>query len=44
MHKKIVLLGSCELGRELVIALKRLGQTAIAAYSWQLNQKNGAFQ
>ena len=31
MHKKILLLGSGELGRELVIALKRLGQTVIAA-------------
>ena len=30
MHKKIVLLGSGELGKELVIALKRLGQTVIA--------------
>jgi phosphoribosylglycinamide formyltransferase 2 len=31
MHKKILLLGSGELGKELVIALKRLGQTVIAA-------------
>lgn len=31
MHKKILLLGSGELGKELVIALKRLGQTIIAA-------------
>ena len=30
MHKKILLLGSGELGRELVISLKRLGQTVIA--------------
>lgn len=30
MHKKILLLGSGELGKELVIALKRLGQTVIA--------------
>ena len=34
MHKKILLLGSGELGKELVIALKRLGQTAIAADSY----------
>lgn len=34
MHKKILLLGSGELGRELVIALKRLGQTVIAADSY----------
>jgi len=31
MHKKILLLGSGELGKELVIALKRMGQTVIAA-------------
>ena len=30
MHKKILLLGSGELGKELVISLKRLGQTVIA--------------
>lgn len=30
MHKKILLLGCGELGKELVIALKRLGQTVIA--------------
>jgi phosphoribosylglycinamide formyltransferase 2 len=30
MHKKVLLLGSGELGKELVIALKRLGQTVIA--------------
>jgi phosphoribosylglycinamide formyltransferase 2 len=30
MHKKIMLLGSGELGKELVISLKRLGQTVIA--------------
>jgi phosphoribosylglycinamide formyltransferase 2 len=30
MQKKILLLGSGELGKELVIALKRLGQTVIA--------------
>lgn len=34
MHKKILLLGSGELGKELVIALKRLGQTVIAADSY----------
>lgn len=34
MHKKIVLLGSGELGNELVIALKRLGQTVIAVDSY----------
>lgn len=33
MHKKI-LLGSGELGKELVIALKRLGQTVIAVDSY----------
>ena len=30
MHKKILLLGSGELGKELVIALKRLGQIVVA--------------
>ena len=30
MQKNILLLGSGELGKELVIALKRLGQTVIA--------------
>ena len=30
MHKKILLPGSGELGKELAIALKRLGQTVIA--------------
>jgi phosphoribosylglycinamide formyltransferase 2 len=34
MHKKILLLGSGELGKELVIALKRLGQAVIAADSY----------
>ena len=34
MQKKILLLGSGELGKELVIALKRLGQTVIAADSY----------
>jgi phosphoribosylglycinamide formyltransferase 2 len=34
MHKKILLLGSGELGKELVIALQRLGQTAIAVDSY----------
>ncbi len=34
MHKKILLLGSGELGKEMVIALKRLGQTVIAADSY----------
>src|SRR5688500_17765157 len=34
MHKKILLLGSGELGKELVIDLKRLGQTVIAADSY----------
>ena len=34
MHKKILLLGSGELGKELVIALKRLGQTVIAVDSY----------
>lgn len=34
MHKKILLLGSGELGKELVIALKRLGQTVVAVDSY----------
>ena len=34
MHKKILLLGSGELGKELVITLKRLGQTVIAVDSY----------
>jgi phosphoribosylglycinamide formyltransferase 2 len=34
MHKKILLLGSGELGKELVIALQRLGQTVIAIDSY----------
>ena len=34
MHKKIILLGSGELGKELVIALKRLGQTVVAVDSY----------
>ncbi len=34
MRKKILLLGSGELGKELVISLKRLGQTVIAADSY----------
>ena len=34
MQKKILLLGSGELGKELVIALKRLGQTVIAEDSY----------
>jgi phosphoribosylglycinamide formyltransferase 2 len=34
MNKKILLLGSGELGKELVIALKRLGQTVIAVDSY----------
>ena len=34
MPKKILLLGSGELGKELVIALKRLGQTVIAVDSY----------
>jgi len=34
MLKKILLLGSGELGKELVIALKRLGQTVIAVDSY----------
>ena len=35
MHKKILLLGSGELGKELVISLKRLGQTVIAVDSYR---------
>lgn len=34
MHKNILLLGSGELGKELVIALQRLGQTVIAVDSY----------
>ncbi|MBI2720585.1 MAG: formate-dependent phosphoribosylglycinamide formyltransferase [Bacteroidetes bacterium] len=34
MHKKIMLLGSGELGKELVIALQRLGQYVIAVDSY----------
>jgi phosphoribosylglycinamide formyltransferase 2 len=34
MHKKILLLGSGELGKELVIALKRLAQTVVAVDSY----------
>jgi phosphoribosylglycinamide formyltransferase 2 len=34
MHKKILLLGSGELGKELVISLKRSGQTVIAVDSY----------
>ena len=34
MHKKILLLGSGELGKELVISLKRLGQNVIATDSY----------
>ena len=34
MRKKILLLGSGELGKELVIALQRLGQYVIAADSY----------
>lgn len=34
MHKKILLLGSGELGKELLISLKRLGQTVIAVDSY----------
>ncbi len=34
MHKKILLLGSGELGKELVISLKRLGQTVVAVDSY----------
>jgi phosphoribosylglycinamide formyltransferase 2 len=35
MHKKILLLGSGELGRELVIALQRLGQYVIAVDNYE---------
>lgn len=35
MHKKIMLLGSGELGKELVIALQRLGQYIIAVDSYE---------
>jgi phosphoribosylglycinamide formyltransferase 2 len=35
MQKKIVLLGSGELGKEVVIALQRLGQTVIAVDSYE---------
>ena len=34
MHKKILLLSSGEPGKELAIALKRLGQTVIAVDSY----------
>ncbi len=34
MHKKILLLGSGELGKELAISLKRMGQTVIATDSY----------
>ena len=34
MHKKILLLGSGELGKELTISLKRLGQTVVAVDSY----------
>jgi len=34
MQKKIMLLGSGELGKEFVIAAKRLGQTVIAVDSY----------
>ncbi len=34
MHKKVLLLGSGELGKELVIALKRFGQIVIAVDSY----------
>jgi phosphoribosylglycinamide formyltransferase 2 len=34
MHKKILLLGSGELGKELVISLKRLGQSVVAVDSY----------
>lgn len=36
MHKKILLLGSGELGKELVISLKRLGQTVIAVDNYEV--------
>ena len=35
MRKKIMLLGSGELGREVVIALQRLGQYVIAVDSYE---------
>src|SRR3989338_7514763 len=35
MQKKILLLGSGELGKEVVIALQRLGQTVIAVESYE---------
>src|SRR5690554_7040727 len=35
MHKKILLLGSGELGKEFTIAAKRLGQTVIAVDSYE---------
>lgn len=35
MHKKIVLLGSGELGKEFVIAAQRIGQTVIAVDSYE---------
>lgn len=35
MHKKILLLGSGELGKELVIALQRYGQTVIAVDAYE---------
>lgn len=35
MHKKIVVLGSGELGKEFVIAAQRLGQTVIAVDSYE---------
>ena len=35
MRKKILLLGSGELGKELVIALQRLGQYIIAVDSYE---------
>ena len=41
MTNKIMLLGSGELGKELVISLKRLGQTVIAVdnYEFQMLMK-----
>ncbi|OYQ43457.1 hypothetical protein CHU92_03425 [Flavobacterium cyanobacteriorum] len=35
MNKKILLLGSGELGKEFVIAAKRIGQTIIAVDSYE---------
>lgn len=35
MHKKVMLLGSGELGKEFVIALKRMGQTVVAVDSYE---------